>query len=217
MAEIIKGRNVKVEIAATFSETPKTITGVTKAKPGVASCVAHGLTAGVVGYFSGLAGMAQLEGQVARVTAPTADAFTLSGINTTSFADWSGTALFTPVATWVTLAESTAYRIPDGTADKLDVTTLLDIVKKEENGLLASQSISLDVLAKTTPSAAMTLIEEAAQSGGSVLVRITLNDGAQRLAYGEPSLPGENVGKGAVGTGSINISSKGFVLKLAPV
>lgn len=216
MAEIIKGRNVKVELAATFSPA-KTITDVTKAKPGVAACVGHGLAAGIVGYFSGLAGMAQLEGQVARVASPTADAFTLAGLNTSAFADWSGTAQFTPVATWVTLAESTAYRIPDGTADKLDVTTLLDIVKKEENGLFASQAISLDVLAKTTLSAAMTLIEEAAQAGDFVLVRITLNDGAQRLAYGEPSLPGENVGKGAPGTGSINISSKGFVLKLPPV
>ena len=83
MSEIIKGRNVKVEIAATFSAA-KNITDVSNAKPGVATSPGHGLAAGIVGYFSGLAGMAQLEGQVARVAAPDANTFQLAGINTTS-------------------------------------------------------------------------------------------------------------------------------------
>ncbi len=213
MSEIIKGRNVRVELAATFGG-PKTITGISKASPGVATCVGHAIPAGTVGYLRSLDGMVQLENQAVRVASVTADTFALQGINTTNFSDFSGTCEFVPAATWVTLAEATSYAIGGGAAEKLDTTTLIDVIKQEENGLLAAQTLALNVLAKTTPSAAMLQAEAAAQSGGKLLVRITLNDGALRIAYGEPDLPGEDVQKGAIGTGAMTISAKGFIPKL---
>lgn len=214
MPEIIKGRNIKVEVAATFA-TAKVVTAITKASPGVATSNAHGLLNGTVGYFKDVEGMAQLEGQACRVSATAANTFELQGLNTSNFSAFTDQADFITAATWLTLAECTSYQIPDGTADKLDTGALIDVAKKEENGFLAAQSITLSVLAKTTPSAAMQIIESAAQAGGNVLVRITLNDGAVRIAYGEPSTAGENVQKGQVGTGSLTIAVKGFVLKLA--
>lgn len=213
MASNVKGRGIRVEIAATYA-TPVTVTAVTLADPGVATSTAHGQANNVVGYFSGVTGMEQLEGQACRVKNTAANTFELQGLNTSNFTAFTA-GTFTPVATWSTLAEATSYSIGGGAADKLDVTTLLDIVKKEEQGLLPASTVSLNVIAQSTPSTAMQLLESAVQSAGAVVVRMTLNDGAVRVFRAEPSLPGEDVAQGAVGTGSLDMAVKGFVLKLA--
>lgn len=209
----VKGRGVKVEIAATY-DTPKTVTAVTQASPGVATSAAHGMANDTVGYFSGVSGMVQLEDQACRVKNQATNTFELQGLNTTNYTAFnSGT--FTPVATWQTLAESTSYELGGGASEKLDVTTLLDIVKKEELGLLPVQSASMNVIAQDTPSAAQLVLEAAVQTQGKVTVRITLGNGAVRIFRGEPSTPGESVGQGAIGTGSLDFAIKGFILKLA--
>lgn len=209
----VKGRNVKIEIAATYG-TPKTVSAVTKASPAVATSAAHGMANDTVGYFSGVSGMAQLEGQACRVKNQATNSFELQGLNTTNFSDFtSGT--FTPVSAWQTLSESTSYDIGGGAGEKIDVTRLIDIVKQEEQGLLPVSNMSCDVIAQDTPSPAMQLLEAAVQAQVAVVLRITLGNGAVRIARGEPSLPGESVQVGAVGTGSLDFAIKGFVLKLA--
>ena len=209
----VKGRNVKIEIAATYS-TPKTVTAVSQASPGVATSAAHGMANDTVGYFSGVSGMAQLEGQACRVKNQATNAFDLQGLNTTNFSAFTA-GTFTPVATWQTLSESTSYDISGGAGEKVDVTRLIDIVKQEEQGLLPVSNMSCDIIAQDTPSAAMQLLEASVQSQTGVVIRITLGNGAVRIARGEPSLPGESVQVGAVGTGSLDFAVKGFVLKLA--
>ena len=209
----VKGRGIKVEIAATYS-APKTVTAVSLATTGVATSATHGLTNDTVGYWSSVVGMVQLEDQATRVKNTATNNFDLQGLNTTNYSAFtSGT--FTPVATWSTMSEATSYDIGGGASDKLDVTTLLDVVKKEELGLLPVQSVTFNVIAQDTPSAAMQLIEAAVQSQGKVTVRITLPTGAVRIFRGEPSLPGESVSQGAVGTGSMDFAVKGFALELA--
>ena len=209
----IKGRNIKVEVGAT-NGTPVTVTAVTQASPGVATATAHAQADATVGSFSGVSGMAQLEGQAVRVDAPVTNNFTLQGLNTTNYAAFTA-GTFTPVATWQTLAECDQYDIGGGAADKTDTTCLIDIVKQEENGLLPTQSVTLNIKATDTPSTAMALIEAAAQAGNSLVFRITLQSGAVRVFRGEPSLAGESVQTGAVGTGSLSVAVKGFALKLA--
>jgi hypothetical protein len=209
----VKGRGVTVAIAATYG-SPKTVTAVTTASPGVATSATHGMANDTVGYFSGVTGMVQLEGQACRVKNQATNTFELQGLNTSG--DTAFTAgTFTPVATWATLGEATSYSLGGGASEKLDVTTLLDIVRKEELGLLPVQSVSMNVIAQTTPSAAQLLLESAVQTQGKVLVRITLSTGDVRIFYGEPSTPGEDVQQGAVGTGSLDFAVKGFILKLA--
>ena len=58
------------------------------------------------------------------------------------------------------------------------------------------------------------LSRAAALSQAYLVFRITLADGAQRVFRGQPSLPGENVGQGALGTGSFDVTVKGQVLRL---
>ena len=209
----VKGRNVKIEIAATYG-ADKTVTAVTLASPGVATSTSHGMANDTVGYFHTVSGMAQLEGQACRVKNQATNTFELQGLNTTNFSAFTA-GTFTPVATWQTLSESTSYDIGGGASEKIDVTRLIDIVKQEEQGLLPVSNMSCDVIAQDTPSAAMLLLEAAVQSQTAVVIRITLGNGAVRIARGEPSLPGESVQVGAVGTGSLDFAVKGFVLKLA--
>ena len=122
----VKGRGIRVEIAATFG-TAKVVTAVTKANPGVATSTAHAMTANTVGYFDTVVGMVQLEKQACRVKNPTANAFDLQGLNTTNYSDFTS-GNFIPVATWQTLAEATSYRFGGGSAEKLNATRLIDIV-----------------------------------------------------------------------------------------
>jgi hypothetical protein len=209
----VKGRNVKVEIAATYG-SDVTVTAITLASPGVATATSHGQANGTVGYFYDVGGMAQLEKQAVRVANQATNTFELQGLNTTGYAAYTS-GKFKPVATWSTLSEATSYSIGGGAADKLDVTTLLDIVRKEEQGLLPTQNVTMNVIAQDTPSAAMILLQNAVQTQGIVVVRITLGNGAVRVFTGEPSTPGEDVQVGAVGTGSLDFAAKGFVLSLA--
>lgn len=209
----VKGRGVRVEIAATYSAA-KVVTAVTLANPGVATSAAHAMANDTVGYWSGVAGMAQLEGQATRVKNQATNTFELQGLNTTNYSAFAA-GNFTPVATWATLSEATSYSIGGGAAEKLDVTRLIDITKQEEQGLLPVSNVSMNVIAQDTPSASMLLLESAVQTQGAVVVRITLPNGAVRVYRAEPSLPGEDVQQGQVGTGSLDMAVKGFVLKLA--
>lgn len=209
----VKGRGIKVEVAKTMG-TPVAVSAVTQASPGVATSTAHGLADGTVGVFSGVSGMVQLEGQAARVDAPAANTFTLQGLNTASMSAYNA-GNFTPVSAWSTLSECDQYDIGGGSADKIDVTCLIDVVKQEENGLLPTQSATLQIKSTDVPSEAMSLIEAAAQSGAKLVFRVTLQNGAVRIFNGEPSLPGESVSVGAVGQGSISVAVKGYALKLA--
>lgn len=209
----VRGRNVRVEIAATYA-SDVTVTAVTLASPGVATATSHGLANDTVGYFYDVAGMSQLEKQACRVKNQATNTFELQGLTTTGYSAFTS-GKFKPVATWATLAEATSYSIGGGASDKLDVTTLLDIVRREEQGLLPTQNVGMNVIAQDTPSAAMLLLESAVQTQGLVVVRVTLGNGAVRVFTGEPSTPGEDVNVGAVGTGAIDFAAKGFVLKLA--
>lgn len=209
------GRNVRVEVSKTEG-TAKTVSAVTQASPGVATSTAHALTDGTVGYFDGVAGMSQLEGQAARVDAPAANTFELQGINTTSYPAFTA-GEFTAITVWSTLSRAASYNIGGGDADKIDTTVLIDVIKQEANGLLAAQTVGFDLKLETTDEEALSLVRAAALSQAYLVFRITLSDGAQRVFRGQPSLPGENVGQGALGTGSFNVTVKGSVLFLPAV
>jgi hypothetical protein len=207
-----KGRNVRVEVAATYS-TAKTVASISKAAPGLVTSTGHSLAEGAIGYFSGVTGMDEIEGQAASVDTTQTNTFLAEGIDTTNFGTMSGTCSFTPVATWLTLSIATAYQIAGGEADKLDSTTLLDTIRKEDTGMLAAQAVSFDGLSDAQL-AAMALIEAAALAGTSVVFRITFQNGERRVFRGQPSLPGESLAVSANATGSFSVTVKGRVLKL---
>lgn len=211
---IVKGFGVKVEVSKTEGAA-KAVTAVTKASTGQATSNAHGLAAGQVGYLSGVEGMVQLEGQAIRVANPAANTFDLEGVDTTQFPAFTDQSDFIPITAWSTLSQATEYQIGGGDADKLDTTTLIDVIQQQENGQLAAQTVSINVLALTADNEALGLIRRAAMTQQYLVFRITHPTGGMRVFRGQPSIPGESVGKGAVGTGQLSVTVKGQVLFLA--
>lgn len=215
MSDFVKGRGVRVEIGYTDG-APITITGVTKALPGVASAAAHGLAAGSVGYFDQIDGMDELDGQAARVSgagSPSADNFGLENIDTTDFSDWA-TGVFVPITAWRTLAQATQYNLGGGAPRTEDVGVLLDKVEKLEIVKLAAETVTIDLRSLEVDNAALTKIREVAHAAEEMVFRITLAQGAQRVFRGSPSIPGESLAQGSTGTGQLTVTVKGVIVYL---
>lgn len=205
----IVGRGVRVEIG-TVEGAAKTVTAVTQANPGVATSAAHGLAAKSVGYFASVSGMVQLEGQAARLANVATNTFETEDIETTDYPAFTA-GTFVPVTTWATLGRITSYSKGGGEGEKLDDTVLLDDIKQELQGLLGAESMTFNLNPQTISDSAMTKVRQTARKAGYLVFRITLKDGNVRIFRGQPSLPGEDVQKGAIGTGSFGVTVKGFV------
>ena len=210
-----KGRNVRVEIGATTGTT-KTVTAITQANPGEATSTSHGQSAGTIGYLTSVEGMVELEGQAVSVSGPDTSLFDLEGIDTSDFGAFSGSCVFTPVATWKTLSEATSYEIPNAAADQLDTTTLLDNQRRSEAGMLAAQVVNFNAFSNPQGEA-MALAIAAARAGDDLVFRITFPNGERRVFRGVPSLPGESVAVSQMATGGFGVNVKGRVLMLPAV
>lgn len=209
------GRGVRVEVQKTVAAA-KTITAITLANPGVATSTAHALADGTVGFLDAVAGMVNLDGQAVRIDAPAANTFELQGIDTTTYPAFTA-GTFVPVTVWSTLSRSTSYNIGGGAAEKIKTTVLLDEIEQQANGLLAAQTVSFNINHETVDEEALQLIATAAINQAYLVFRITFKDGAQRIFRGQPSMPGEDVGQGALATGTIEVTVKGQVLRLPAV
>ena len=204
-----KGRGVRVEIASTYGSA-KTVTEVTEAAPPECTSLAHGLAAKTIGYFATADGMPSLVGQAGRLSAVITNGWSLEDLDTTSYGNFTG-GTFIPVTAWVTLAAATDYAKTGGEAPQDDVTVLLDNISQTEAGLMSPESVSLTCRTLTISDAALTLIRNAARTGGYCVFRITLKDGSVRFWRGQPSLPSESLATGAAaGTTTFTTTVKGY-------
>lgn len=215
MADFVKGRSVRIEVGFTEG-APLTVLDVTQANPGVAHVTGHSLAIGSVGYFSGVEGMDQLDGQAVRISSagsPSADNFGLEGIDTSEFSTFaSGT--FVPISAWRTIAQATQYQLGGGAPRTEDVGTLLDTTEKLETVKLAAETVTIDLRSLEADNDALTKIRQVARAAGEIVVRITLAKGAQRIFRGQPSIPGESLTQGATGTGQLSLTVKGQICYL---
>lgn len=207
----IAGRDCKIEVALTF-DSPLTVTALTLANPGVATSAAHGAAQYETGYFSVSAGTVEIDGQAVYLSAVDTNTMTLGGLNTTSYSAWSAGTL-TLAATWGTLSESAGYSVGGGAAAQLDDTRLMDIKTRNVAGLLAPQDVTIDVRSPITMGSALTYVADAALSGTSCLFKITKGSTVLRVFYGVPSIPGESVSAGGLGSGQFNVLCPAWVTK----
>jgi hypothetical protein len=103
--DLIIGRGVRVEVGKTEGAA-KTVTAITTADPGVATSATHGLSTKSVGYFSGVTGMVNLEGQAVRLGTVATDTFVLEDIDTTGYPAFTAGS-FVPITAWATLSKAT--------------------------------------------------------------------------------------------------------------
>jgi hypothetical protein len=207
----IVGRNVKVEVALTFAASIAP-TAVTKAYPPVATLTSHSLVDGDAGYWVVTAGMVELDAQGFLVDNKATNTWEMPGLDSTDYSTYTaGTAY--AAATWGTISESTSYNIGGGAAEQLDDTRLLSIKTSNIAGNLAAQDVSIDIKAAEISGAAMQFVERQALRGLKCLFKVSKGSQVLRVFYGTPSLPGESVSAGAIGTGQFSVTVPAFAIK----
>lgn len=207
----IVGRDCKIEVALTFDSAINP-TAVSKANPGVATLTSHTVDTGDVGFWTVSAGMVELDGQAVYCTDTDANTFTLNGLVTSNYSTYSSGSL-TLANTWGTLSEAAGWNVGGGAAATLDDTRLTDVKTRNVAGLLAPQDLTVDLRSPVTSGSALAFVEAAAITGASVLIKISKGGTVLRVAYGVPSIPGEGVAAGGLGSGQFNIICPGWVLK----
>lgn len=207
------GKNVKIEVALTFGAA-KVITGITKANPGVVTSTSHALTANTIGFLSGLVGCEEIEGMAVSVGNPTANSFDLTNVNTLNFGTAATAGNFTPVLTWATLNPSTSLSISVADPTSLDVTTLIDLSKQEDYGMLGAETATINILSPAVSDTALTFIENAARSFTDCVFRVTFPGGQRIVWRGLPTAPGVDMSMDAAATGGINCKIRARHLKL---
>ena len=141
MATARKWSNVAVAMQSALGAS-KTITGITKADPGVVTSTSHGLANGAYVYLE-ILGMHQLNGRVARVANQAANTCELEGIDATLFDTFtSGTAKEITFGTSITTA--TNLTSSGGSFDFIDTTTIHGNAKTQMPGLPEAATYTFD-------------------------------------------------------------------------
>lgn len=139
----------------TVRAAAKTITAITKASPGVASSVGHGLVDGDVGLLL-VDGMIELDYLIVRVDNKTADTFELEGINTTGFHTFiSGT--FEKLTFGDAAATFTDVNSSGGEAEDINIRTIHRSQDFNLPGNFSAQSIGFGSLWDVTDPALLAL------------------------------------------------------------
>jgi len=143
MANVNKWAGVNVAIQSALAAAD-TISGITKANPGVVTATAHGLNNGDYVKLSVL-GMSQVNARVFRVANKTTDTFELEGENTTDYDTFSsGTAEAVTFGTTMTTA--VGLQASGGDFDFIDTTTIHDLQKTQVPGTPSAGVYTFDNL-----------------------------------------------------------------------
>jgi hypothetical protein len=135
--------NVQVDVQTVLA-TAKTITGITKASPGVVSATAHGYANGDYVLLT-VAGMVELNGIVVRVAGIATDTFQLEGVDTTLFNTFtSGSAQKITFGQSMTTAQDIS--VSGGEPEFADITTIHDTLRKRTPTVKSPMSISMNSL-----------------------------------------------------------------------
>lgn len=163
-----------------------TISGITKANPGVVTSTAHGNNNGDYVKLT-VQGMSQLDGRVVRVANVTADTYELEGVDTTNFDTFSsGTSetitYGTTVGTIRTLSAS------GGDPNFIDVTTIHDNVSKQVPGLASAITYSLENIWDVSDTALLAM-KQASDEQAQKAFKFTFADGQIMVFNGYISAP----------------------------
>lgn len=175
---------------ATATLSPKTITGITNADPGVVSSAAHGLANGAVGIITGVSGMTQVNNRAFvayRSASPMpSGTFELKGVSTATtegYSAYTSGGVFTPY-TMTEVGEVRSISGFDGEAADLDVTHLRSVGKEYLIGLPENGNISLTLFLPTTTDTGQRRMRSLREQGASAAFSITLPSGLQAAFVG---------------------------------
>lgn len=143
MTDVVKWSNVQVAIQSALAAAD-TITGVTKADPGVVTATGHGIADGSYVKVSA-EGMHQIDGRVFRVDGGDTNTFQLEGEDTTLYDTFtSGSA--EAITFGINMATATGLTASGGDFDFIDVTTIHDNVRKQVPGIASAATYTFENL-----------------------------------------------------------------------
>jgi hypothetical protein len=172
----------------TSRATSKLITAITIANPGVFTAATHGYAVGDTVYIDADAGMPDLTaGEYVVASVPSANTFTLAGVNTTGYSAFAVDSPNSNVSQKIIFSdfcELTGYNQQDGTSDEIDATTVCSTAKEFEVGLPDSGTLSLDYNA--APNSPVQAAMRAARAAGQTIAfsLIFPNGGGTVLMFG---------------------------------
>lgn len=173
MTTVSKWSNVAVAIQSALAAAD-TITGITKANPGVVTATAHGLNNGDFVVLT-VSGMHQLDGRVFRIANKTTDTFELEGENTTNYDTFSsGTAEAITFGT--TMATATGLSASGGDFDFIDTTTIHANTRSQVPGLPSPATYTFENLWDPSDTALVAL-KAAADNQAKRAVKFTFSGG----------------------------------------
>ncbi len=197
----------------------KTITGITKAAPGVISSTAHGYANGDFVLLE-IQGMVELNGYLCKVVNVATDTFQVAGvdgstgIDTTAFSTFSsGTAKKVTLGTSITGVQD--FQASGGDIKTEDTTTVNDLVDTQI--VVGATAQSFDLTMQWDPSnAAQQAMIAAFRTRANKGFRIVWPDGAQVAWYGTVGYTGAPGGaKQGVTTSPAKITMLGGLTVLA--
>jgi len=202
MATPIVWKNVAVAMQSAIAAA-KTITGITKANPGVVSSADHGYSNGDYVYLD-LLGMYQLDEKVVRVANVAAGTFELEGVDTTNFDTFtSGGAQKLTFGTSITTALT--VNGSGGEFDFVDTTTIHQNTKSQIPGLPSAISYQFSHIWDAAD-AGLLAMQAASNIQGKRAFKFTFGVGGKILAFagfvGCSLLPGGQA-QGLVTTSSV--------------
>ena len=190
MATARKWSNVAIAMQSALA-AEKTITAITKADPGVATCTANGFTNGDY-LFLEVQGMHQVNYRVVRVASVATDSFALEGIDTTDFDTFTiGTAKKITFGTSITTA--TSLSASGGDFDFIDTTTIHQNSKTQMPGLPNAATYSFDNIWDVSD-VGLLAMKDASDAQGVRAFKFTFGTGGQIMVFagyvGANLLPG---------------------------
>lgn len=182
MANISKWSNVAVAVQSALAAAI-TISGITKANPGVVSYTGTDPSNGDYVILT-VQGMYQLDGRVVRVANVNGagNTFELEGVDTTSF-DTFSSGTFEVITFGTTLSTLTGLTASGGDFDFEDITTIHDSIRRQVPGLPNPSTYSFDSIWDVAD-AGLVALKTASDNQAKRAVRFTFANGQKMLLTG---------------------------------
>lgn len=195
------GRGYRTEVGTALAAAV-TVTAISKASEAVVTA-SNTFSAGDWVLFGQVDGMTELSYMLARVKSPSGTQFTLEDVDSTNFGTWTAGGC-QKITTWSTLADATGVDFGAGSVESLDATTLLDVTRISQAGLISLPDVTVNLFTNYA-AAVQAAIDTNAYAGTVTPFRFTKANGHKRGLSGIPSTVGESVSVNQLITGSFTI------------
>lgn len=184
MANAKKWSNVAVAMESARAAA-QTITGITKAAPGVVTTSGTLPTNGAYVLLE-VEGMVQLNGAVYRVTGATGSTFKLvdvdgTELDTTAF-DTFASGTFAVVTLGTSITTATTVSPSGGDFEQIDITTIHDTQRKTIPGLPSAMSYAMDHI-WDVGNAGLQALNEAYKANAKKVIMFTFGTGGPKMVF----------------------------------